>query len=294
MKKPYDFFLRFTKQQQKGVVALLLLMLVIQLGYYIYVSVSFTGDKFTSRQEKEWLSHQAEIDRLQSLKSPKRDTIFPFNPNYISDYKAYVLGVNLQQLQKLNEYRQSGAFVNSAQEFQNVTGVHDTLLVKLSPYFRFPVKPISKQSVSGQDIVSVTSNKEEITIIDINKATREDLIKVYGIGDFYSKLIIERREQLGGYVSMEQMDDFSQIPQQAIILLKERFQVIEIPQTLKINVNNASLNQLSRFPYFDKELARAIITHRSMLGKFVKIEDLLKINGFPAQKEKIIALYLEF
>ena len=294
MKKPYDFFLRFTKQQQKGIVALLLLMLVIQLGYYIYVSVLFTGDKFTAEQEKEWLSHQTEIGRLQSQKSQKRDTIFPFNPNYISDYKAYVLGINLQQLNKLKEYRKSGVFINSVQEFKNVTGVHDTLLVKLSPYFRFPVKPVNKQRGEEQNVVPTYTHKDEITIIDINKATREDLIKIHGIGDYYSKLIVERREQLGGYVSMEQMDDFSQIPQQAIILLKERFQVIEVPQTLKINVNNASLNQLSRFPYFDKELARAIITHRSMLGKFVKIEDLLKINGFPVQKEKIIALYLEF
>ncbi|MEE1899261.1 helix-hairpin-helix domain-containing protein [Flavobacterium rakeshii] len=294
MKKPYDFFLRFTKQQQKGVVALLLLILVVQLGYYICVSVLFTGDKFTSQEEKEWLSHQTEIDRLQSQKSQNRDTIFPFNPNYISDYKAYVLGINLKQLNKLNEYRQSGAFINSAQEFQNVTGVHDTVLAKLSPYFRFPVKPISKQSDNEQHVVPTVTHKDEIVIVDINKATREELIKIHGIGDYYSKLIIERREQLGGYVSMEQMDDFSQIPQQAIILLKEHFQVIEVPQTLKINVNNASLNQLSRFPYFDKDLARAIITHRSMLGKFVKIEDLLKINGFPVQKEKIIALYLEF
>lgn len=294
MKKPYDFFLRFTKQQQKGIVALLLLMLVIQLGYYIYVSVLFTGDKFTSQGEKEWLSHQTEIDRLQSQKTQKRDTVFPFNPNYISDYKAYVLGIDLQQLNKLNEYRQSGAFVNSAQEFQNVTGVHDTVLAKLSPYFRFPVKPVSKQVDISQDIVSVATHKEKMAIIDINKATKEDLVKIHGIGDYYSKLIIERREQLGGYVSMDQMNDFSQIPQQAIVQLKEHFNVVEMPQTLKINVNNASLSQLSRFPYFDRELARAIITHRSMLGKFVKIEDLLKINGFPVQKEKIIALYLEF
>lgn len=294
MKKPYDFFLRFTKQQQKGVVALLLLILVVQLSYYICVSVLFTGDKFTSQEEREWLSHQTEIDRLQLQKSQKRDTIFPFNPNYISDYKAYVLGINLKQLNKLNEYRQSGAFINSAQEFQNVTGVHDTVLAKLSPYFRFPVKPISKQSDNEQHVIPAITHKDEIVIIDINKATSEELIKIHGIGDYYSKLIIERREQLGGYVSMEQMNDFSQIPQQAIILLKEHFQVNEVPQTLKINVNNASLNQLSRFPYFDKDLARAIITHRSMLGKFVKIEDLLKINGFPVQKEKIIALYLEF
>ena len=66
------------------------------------------------------------------------------------------------------------------------------------------------------------------------------------------------------------------------------------PQVNKLNVNTASLQQLSRFPYFNRDLGKAIITQRSMNGKISKIDELLGINGFPVDKVEIIALYLEF
>ena len=49
-----------------------------------------------------------------------------------------------------------------------------------------------------------------------------------------------------------------------------------------------------QFPYFKYVLAKEIVTFRSMNGEIKNIEDLSKINGFPVDKVKIIALYLEF
>ena len=68
-----------------------------------------------------------------------------------------------------------------------------------------------------------------------------------------------------------------------------------IPPTLKkINVNEASLKELSQFSYFKYGLAKQIVTYRSMNGNFNNIEDLAKIKDFPVEKAKIISLYLEF
>ncbi|HYD92447.1 MAG TPA: helix-hairpin-helix domain-containing protein, partial [Flavobacterium sp.] len=96
------------------------------------------------------------------------------------------------------------------------------------------------------------------------------------------------------FVSMDQMDDFTEFSPDAIRGLRERFMVAGRPQVNKVKVNTASLRQLSRFPYFNRDIARAVITQRSMNGKIAGIHELLGINGFPVDKVEIIALYLEF
>ena len=294
---PFRFFFRFTKDQQKGILALFIAILLFQFVYFIVSNIDFTSQKEKSAQEKEWLAHQSEIDALRKKKKGHKDTIYPFNPNYISDYKGYLLGLSVQQIDKLHAFRESGKYVNTAADFKSVTGVHDTVLAKISPYFKFGnFQAKAKHPSSPQNNISANAvtTGTAIKVIDINDALEEDLVKVYGIGPYYAKVILRRRSALGGFVNMAQMDDFAEFSTEAKAGLKKNFAVLQKPEVEKINVNTASLLQLSRFPYFNRDIAKSIITERSMSGKLTKIDDLLKITGFPVDKEKIIALYLEF
>ncbi|MHA3789687.1 helix-hairpin-helix domain-containing protein [Flavobacterium hauense] len=298
MNKPFRFFFRFTKDQQKGIMALFILIVISQIIYFIVCSYDFTSQKEKSAQEKEWLAHQAEITALKAKKGIRKDTIYPFNPNYISDYKGYILGLSAKQIDLLHAYRDSGKYINSASDFKRVTGIQDTLLDKLTPYFKFGKTFNTDKSteIFGFKNHTFSEDKKEsaVKIIDINTALEEDLVKVYGIGPYYAKAILKRRSALGGFVSMDQMNDFTEFSAEAKAGLKKQFGVINNPDIEKINVNTASLSQLSHFPYFNKDLGRSILTLRSMNGKIRKIDDLLEIPNFPVDKLKIIALYLEF
>lgn len=299
------FFFRFTKGQQRGVFALFFVIILLQAGYFVIQSFDFKGDKAASEEEREWLSHQAEIDRLKALHRKKERMIYPFNPNFISDYKGYTLGMTVEEIDRLHEFRKDNQYVNNASEFQQVTKISDSLLSVVSPYFKFPDWVDEKGNKRYTDAVKYVNTKglhnsefpakeEKIIVADINEALEEDLIKLYGIGPAFAKKILRRRAQFGGFVSMDQMDDFPEFSPQAQQELRKYFAVSGNPDVNKININTASLNQLSYFPYFDKSLAKAIITRRSMKGKISKFEELTEINGFPVDKEKIIALYLEF
>lgn len=296
--KPFRFFFRFTKDQQKGIIALFTLIVIVQVIYFLMSSIDFTSEKEKSAQEKEWLAHQDEINALKAKKGIGKDTIYPFNPNYLSDYKGYLLGLSTKQIDLIHAYRKSGKYINSPSDFKQVTGVHNTLLVKLLPYFKFGNKPFTTDETilekqDGNKTISVNS-ESKVELRDINAALEEDLVKVYGIGPFYAKTILKRGSALGGFVSMDQMDDFIEFSAEAKDGLKKRFGVLNNPNVEKINVNTASLLQLSRFPYFNKDIAKSILTQRSMNGKIIKIDDLLEITSFPVDKVKIIALYLEF
>ena len=48
------------------------------------------------------------------------------------------MGMSEQEIDRLLTFRKKGKYVNSAREFQQVTGVGDSLLRMMSPLFKFP------------------------------------------------------------------------------------------------------------------------------------------------------------
>ncbi|PAM95653.1 hypothetical protein B4N84_06025 [Flavobacterium sp. IR1] len=287
-------FFKFTRQQRMGVFSLLVVILVLQI---IYLSVDFTISEDFLTEKEQWISIQSEIDSLKLRKGNEENIIHLFNPNFISDYKGYKLGLSVQEIDRLLAFRKENKYVNSAREFQEVTKVSDSLLNTIAPFFKFS----NKKQDNKQTIVyrkefdqKTAFKKEKLVVLDINKASQEDLMKIHGIGEALSFRILKQKELLGGFVSIEQLNEVWGISADVLFELKHHFKIDDLPKFKKIAVNDISLKELSKFPYFNYTLAKQIITYRSMNGNFENIEDLSKIKGFPVEKAKIISLYLEF
>jgi len=285
-------YFQYTASQRAGIFLLLTLIIGFQFLYFFVDFTSIETDK-NSTEKQQWLSLQTEIDAAKQdteLDSPK---IYPFNPNFITDFKGYKLGMSTQEIDRLLAFRKTNKYVNSAHEFQSVTKVSDSLLHIISPYFKFPDWVNNKKefkSYSKQNF----QKKESLVVLDINQATQDDLKKVYGIGDGLSERILNEREKLGAFVSMEQMNDVWGLSPEVIEKLNQHFKVKTVPNIKKININTATIKELMQFSYFKYPLAKSIITYRSMNGGIKNGEDLPKIKGFPVEKSNIIVLYLEF
>lgn len=288
--------LNFSKEQRIGI--LLLFALIIGFQVVIYF-VDFSSNEKSSLDKNNWLSLQSNIDSLKQEKPQSGYKIYPYNPNFITDFKGYKLGMTTAQINRLLDFRKQGKFANSPEEFQKVTGISDSLLKVMSPNFKFPdwVNKKNSQKGGSNGWVDYSKNNFEkkdkkIVILDINTATKEDLMKVYGIGDAISDRILKQKEVFGAFVSMEQMNDVWGLSPEVIEKLNQSFKVVN-PKPNKININNASIKELGQFPYFKYPISKNIVTYRSMNGD-IKIEDLTNIKAFPVDKIKIIALYLEF
>lgn len=283
----------FSKEQRIGVLFLLLIIISLQLVYF-FGDFSIVFKEEAGKQE--WLSLQAEFDSIQRKDKSQNNMVYLFNPNFITDYKGYKLGMSVAEIDRLLNFRKENKFVNSAQEFQKVTQISDSLLKKIAPFFKFPDWVNNKKKFKEYDSNSnpVFVKKDKIVVLDINQATQEDLIKVYGIGEVISSRILKQKEIIGGFVSMEQMNDVWGLSPEVIEKLNLHFKIGALPEIKKIDINNASLKELSKFYYFRYPLAKEIVTYRSMNGDFKNIEDLTKVKGFPVDKAKIITLYLDF
>ncbi|MFV8370386.1 ComEA family DNA-binding protein [Flavobacterium sp. LB2R40] len=250
-------------------------------------------------EKQKWLSLQSEIDSMKTDSKKEKTKVFLFNPNFITDYKGYRLGMTVQEIDRLLAFRKENKYVNSAKEFQAVTKVSDSLLSVIAPYFKFPdwirsQKLNKKFEQYNKYPNQAFTKKGKIVLIDINQATKEDLIKIYGIGEAISLRILKQKEKLGVFVSMDQMQEVWGLSPEVIVNLNDHFKIAVLPEFKKIDINNISLKELSQFYYFRYALAKEIVTYRSMKGNINSIEDLTKIKGFPVDKAKIIDLYLDF
>ena len=291
--KTVNAFFKFSREQRTGVFLLFSVIIALQLVYF-FVDFSFFSKD--SPEKEKWLSLQSQIDSLKKGKLDYVPKIYLFNPNFITDYKGYKLGMSVEEIDRLLAFRKENKYVNSPKEFQAVTKVSDSLLNAISPYFKFPEWVKNKKEFKDYKKYpsAAFAKKEKMVVIDINQATQEDLIKIYGVGEAISNRILKFKENLGGFVSMEQMNDIWGLSPEVIENLNTHFKVAALPKLKKIDINNASIKELSEFPYFKYPISKNIVTFRSMNGDIKNSEDLTKIKGMSIDKTKIIVLYLDF
>jgi competence ComEA-like helix-hairpin-helix protein len=274
---------KFNKQERSGIFFLLLLIGILQGAYYLYSSnISNTHsanlqiDAATSRY----------IDSVQQIQSQKKEPFLSlFNPNFISDYKGYLLGMSIMEIDRLHAFRNQNKFVRSAKEFQEITRVSDSLLTILAPYFKFP--NFKKTKKENNRVL-----KDESSFIDLNVATEQELKRISGIGDILARRIINFRNSLGGFMTAEQLYDVYGLEEDVVGRALNYFKVIKKPLIKKININTASAEQISQLTYIKIDLANRIVTYRDRYGSFLSYTELTKIEDFPADKIDRIRLYL--
>lgn len=283
-------YFKFTTSQRSGIFVLLSFIITFQL---IYFFADFSSFEKPNPEKQEWLSLQTEIDSLKENKQEEYPKIYPFNPNFITDFKGYKLGMSVAEIDRLLAFRKTNQYVNSAKEFQAITKVSDSLLQVIAPYFKFPDWVTNKKEYVPYEKQNF-DKKPKLVVLDINQATSEDLKKVYGIGDGLSERILKEKEKFGSFVSMDQMKAIWGLSPEVVQKLNESFKISSTPNIKKININTASIKELSAFPYFRFPISKNIVTYRSMNGEIKNSADLIKIKDFPVDLVNIIVLYLEF
>lgn len=233
------------------------------------------------------LAYTRKLDSLNQLEMEK--LLKPFNPNYFTAYRAYVLDLSDSAFSRLQRFRARDKYVNTAEEFQRVTQVDSQWLAANRRWFVFP--QWVQNSNSGW-----ANSKTPLTVRmlgDLNQVTVEDLQEIRGIGPALSKRIVDYRTRLGGFVDFVQLEEVYGLKPEVIANLKKQTRLTD-PKVAKIAINQVGLRELIKHPYFDYSCAKELLVKRTMEGKLLNVENLDGICAFSANKLKIIGLYLEF
>ena len=123
----------------------------------------------------------------------------------------------------------------------------------------------------------------------LNTADTTALKTVPGIGPYFARKVIEYGQRLGGYVSVDQLDEIEGFPLDA-----KDYLIIEKATPRKLNVNTLSLNELRRHPYINFYMAKAVTDYRRLHGPLKSLQDLRLSKDFPPEVIRRLEPYVEF
>jgi competence protein ComEA len=286
---------QFSKKQRSGIFLLIISIVIIQ-GISLFVD--FSKDDASTVDEAELEIYRKEVDSLRLIAiEDSKPKIFPFNPNFITDYKGYTLGMTNEEINRLLAYRKRDQWINSVPQFQQVTKISDSLLAEISPYFKFPdwvTNPKPQKIYASNSYSNYNTPKTYEQKQDLNTANAIQLQKVNGIGEKLSERIINYRNKYkGGFIADAQLVDVYGLKPEVIERVINQFTVKTPRIVKKLNLNTAAIEELVTIQYIDYEIANNIIEERTLRGGFKSIDNLTKVEQFPVNKLEIIKLYLQ-
>jgi len=283
----------YTKNQRNGILFLITSIVGFQLLFHF---INFEKSVLIALDQTKIKTYQTRLDSLRKISSvDKKFKLYPFNPNYISDYKGYQLGMKTKEIDRLLAHRKKRLFVNSAKEFQKITKVSDSLLVIIAPYFKFPDWVQKKNQQNKKKIIFKSQpgiSRVALSSTNINEATLNDLLSVDGVNEYIANRIIKYRSKLQGFSFPEQLFEVWDLNKETGIKILETFSIVNKPIIEKTNVNTASFKEILSIPYIDYELCLKIFDYRDEVAELQSISEIKNIEGFPLENYTRIVLYL--
>ena len=229
---------------------------------------------------------QKQVDSLKGIAKTKKYTPKPFNPNFITDYKGYILGMSNEEIDRLHAFRAKDQWIRSAEHFQEVTQIPDSVLSSIAPFFRFPEFTKNKKTKETRS----KDYQSNVSRFDLNTVSVETLVSDFKLPSFLAKRIINYRKKIGMYRSCIQLEDIYGLR------IHQRKQLLLYCDTsvsyAKVDINEAAVKDMIN-PYVDFETALRIRDYRHENRKINNFQELKEIEGFPSEKINRIALYLE-
>jgi competence ComEA-like helix-hairpin-helix protein len=134
--------------------------------------------------------------------------------------------------------------------------------------------------------------RKEYKPVEINSADTSELIALPGIGSKLAARIVLFREKLGGFCSVRQVGEVyglqDSVFQKLVAYLRCDSQKIK-----KIDINNATKEQLAAHPYIRWKMADAIITYRNEHVSFMTANELQKIEVIDEEACRRLLPYID-
>lgn len=285
--------MRLSKSDRRGYTLILFIVCLI-VGYRLLQNVGSTEDRAFAidSTERSVIEHfQNETNHLHegTFTNQKESRIlFRFNPNTADSADLSKLGFSQLQISNIFKYRKKGGMWKSANDFKRLYGLSEEQYQAVAPYIVIP-SPKKSQSPLPIMINSQPTKFKEVTLIDLNLADTTTLKKIPGIGSYYSKKICEYREKLGGYISVDQVNEIKGLPAE----IDKWFYISDSAKIKKISINDASFREIIRHPYMNYERTKHIFEQIRKYGRISSWKEL-EGNHFTPHDTTLLYPYFKF
>lgn len=292
-----NHFYYYNKSDRKTLITLL--VVIVSAFTIIYIAGEDNEDKNNSQTSVRKSSTNKSYNYASY--TPKKVERFVFDPNTADSTQLLRLGLQPWQVKNIYKYRAAGGIYRKPLDFAKLYGLTVKQYHELEPYIRISSdylpastlvkghknysQNIAKDSATYQRPVKI----KETEHIALNTADTASLVTIPGIGPYYARKIVQYGNRLGGYVSVDQLDEIEDFPTEA-----KKYLVINNPNPKKLNINQLSLNELKRHPYINYYRAKAITDYRRLHGAIKSLNDLRLIKDFTPDVIKRLTPYVAY
>lgn len=298
-----DYF-DFTRKERKGILALIGIIVAFSIAPLFFKSpppTSLSDVALFQKEMSELLIDTSERGAQNYYSSSERYSnysenvnfeLFNFDPNTISVQDWMRLGIKEKIALNIQKYLSKGGKFYKPEDLKKIWGIPEKDINRLLPYVK--ITPAIRENVNNEnrDLNRYSKAKfKTFAPIDINQSDSTDWLSLPGIGPAYTRRILSFRSRLGGFISVDQVKETYLLPDSVFqkIQFYLRYEPAEIR---KINLNEASVEELKAHPYIRFQYASVIVEYRNQHGLFKRLEDLKKIMIIPNQDFEKMLPYL--
>ncbi len=313
-KKIVKDYLTFTKKDRVGLLVLVALIQLVVLLPLVWPAkkwpqpnqpdlakikelVSSLHKKETapgSLQEEKEESNDSHLVPAGKKESAEKRPLFYFDPNTLPAEGWQRLGIRPKTTATILHYVSKGGKFRQAADIAKIYGLFKSDYERLLPFVRIAEPAAEKKEAAAKNEYAAArqpSYAEKRAAapapIDINQADTTLWIALPGIGSKLAARIVNFRERLGGFYSVEQVSETYALPDSTFNKIKKSLQC-DHPSLKQININTADAATLKQHPYIRWNLANAIVQYRAQHGNFTSVNDLQLIAQVtPDMFEKI-------
>jgi competence ComEA-like helix-hairpin-helix protein len=200
--------------------------------------------------------------------------LFQFDPNTLSVEGWQKLGLSERTVRTIDKYRSKGGKFYKPEDIKKIWGIPEGFYERVKDYI--VLASLQKNHPqSGFKETTYTRPEKIAAVININEADTSALIALPGIGSKLAARIINFRDKLGGFYSVEQVGETYGLPDSTFQKVKSSLQLGG--SVKKLNVNTATKDELKAHPYIKWNLANAIVEYRNQHGAFKSLDELKNI-----------------
>lgn len=233
----------------------------------------------------------------------------PFDPNQLAARDWEARGVPHFVAGRIEKYGLAAGGFRAKTQIQRIYGLPDSVYQRLAPFMQLPEETPRREYAARPDFAKTgpdgrpafaaskfPKKPRNLAPFDLNQADTTALTQIRGIGGGRAKWIVRRREELGGFVSEDQLADvfvLKDAPDLQDSLRKYTF-VAPGFQPVRINVNTATFEEMALHPYIGKRLGRVVVAFRKQHPPFQQPEDLRQIRILSAEDLAKMRPYIRF
>lgn len=281
-------FFNFNKRQERGAFVLVVLIIIaFTVDLLLPKIIKEEAYDYSSALEEieAWKATAVEIvdNKPYSRKTNKTKSItaekiklnpIPFNPNKLPEKQWLEMGMPSRVVKTILKYEAKGGSFKKGKDLKKIYGLTPEIYQQLESYIVIPSLELLEKKLKVPAVEAIAKTVEIIPL-DINRADSIEFLNVPGIGPFYAGHIVDYRNRLGGYLSLQQLNELYKMDS---IRLHGWLPYLIFKDTLlvQINLNTADFKTVLKHPYIDYETTKKILNHRNKLGRYAALYQLKK------------------